>query len=185
MAGRPPKKEWTREMYMQLGNLIARKASPGEIAVRMGCEKKEVPYRLKVYREQSTILAWSEDELECLKESKSADEYLDKHEQYFGKHWEQGILLEHWKNREKYLAAWYREKNERAKQVHTVQMKSTKIQHVQNPDETNNRATSLVDEGEQLVKLNHKVAELTSVMKELLQVQKDAYAFLKQNGVTR
>jgi hypothetical protein len=177
MAGRPAKKEWTREMYMQLGNLIARKANPGEIAVRMGCEKKEVPYRLKLYREQSTILAWSEDELECLKEAKSVEAYLEKHEQYFGKHKEQGILLEHWKNREKYLAAWYREKNERAKQIHTVQIKNTKIHNAGKLDRAIARATSVVDEGEQLVKINHQLAELTSVMK-------DIYALLKRNVVS-
>lgn len=90
------KKRWTREMYMQLEQLVNHKLSPGDMAVKLGVDKTDLIYRCKLLREQTNVLTWSVLELELLEKSRNLDEFLTGYIGIFGKHRDKNIAIDHW-----------------------------------------------------------------------------------------
>lgn len=168
-------KEWTREMYIKLEKMVKKKASPGEMAVALKVDKAVLPYRLHLLKTQTSIQTWTEEELDLLEHSKSLDSYLQGCIDLFGKHRDKNIFIAHWMDRAKYLAQWFKEKEER-KQAHTIVIAHKQITE---PRKADPKKEQLPEIGDQLTILIDRVSENTVILKELLQVQKDTYALFK------
>lgn len=163
------RKEWTREMYIQLEKMVKEKASPGQIAVKFGIQKKDIPYRLQVLKSRKSILVWSEEELILLHDSKDLESWLRNHIKIFGKHHDKGVLIDHWMKRDLYLAEWEKEK-EVKRQAHLVEVKQKMIVE---PLKEKARRDPIPDEGELLVNLNHKIMEMMLIFKDVISIEKE------------
>lgn len=161
---------WTRETYLKLDKLVKKKASPGDMAVAMKVDKKDLSYRLHLLKTKTNIQTWTEEELDLLEHAKNLDAYLQGCFDLFGKHHDKNIYIQHWMNREKYLAAWYKEKDER-KKIHNVDIPNKVVVQPRTEDP---RKDQLPDIGEQMATLISKLDENTAVLKELLLVQNNA-----------
>lgn len=163
------RKEWTREMYIQLEELVLKKTSPGGIAVKMGITKKDIPYRLQVLRNKKSILTWSDAELDLLEKSRSLEDYLRMYLSQFGKHHDKNVLIDHWMKRDLYLVEWQKEKEKR-KQAHMIEIKRKQITE---PIKEKARSDPVPDEGEMLANLNHRVMEMMLIFKDVIAIEKE------------
>ncbi len=105
---------------MQLDQMIQKKTSPGEMAAKLGVDKQDLIYRSNLLKVQTNILTWSTLELELLEKSRNLEEFLEGYTNLFGKHRDKNIVINHWMNRDRYLAQWYKEKE--GSGVHNVQI---------------------------------------------------------------
>jgi hypothetical protein len=167
-------KEWTREMYIKLEKMVKKKASPGEMAVALKVDKAILPYRLHLLKTQTSIQTWTEEELDLLEHSKNLDAYIRGCIDLFGKHRDKNIFIAHWMGREKYLAQWFKEKEER-KKAHTIVIAHKQITE---PRKADPKKEQLPEVGEQLAILIDRMSENTAVMKELLQLQNTSFKII-------
>lgn len=163
------RKEWTREMYIQLEELVLKKASPGDIAVKMGIGKKDIPYRMQVLKNRKSILVWKDEELDLLEKSRNLEDFIRMYLSQFGKHHDRGVLIDHWMKRDLYLAEWQKVKEKR-KQAHMIEIKRKQITE---PIKDKARSDPVPDEGEMLVNLNHRVMEMMLIFKDVISIEKE------------
>jgi hypothetical protein len=174
--------KWNREQYMKLESLIKKKASPGDMAVAMKVDKKDLSYRLHLMKVQTDIRTWTEEELDLLEKSRNIDEYVSACIDLYGKHRDKSIFISHWMNRDKYLAAWFKEKNER-KKIHDLAISTKQFTE---PMKGSEKPDQFPDIGEQMAKLIDRITENTAIQRdlykiqvELLAVQKNTYELFK------
>jgi hypothetical protein len=167
-------KDWTKETYLKLEELVKKNASHEEIAGVLKIEKGNIPYRLKLLKQQKVIQTWQDGEIELLEKSKNLDDFARDCIKQFGKHRDNNIMVDHWMNRKNYLAAWKKEKDEK-KKIHTIILPKPAITK---PIQGEKR-DSLPDVGDQMAILINRVTENKAILNEMLQVQKDTYLLFK------
>lgn len=163
---------WNREQYTELDQMVRQKnKTPDELAAKFKLEKKDLYYRMKLLEKRTNIQTWAVEELELLEKSKNIDAYVQGCLELYGKnHHDKNIYIAHWMNRERYLAAWFKEKDER-KKAKAVELPK----EITTPRKEDVKRDNLPDIGDQMATLIDRVNMNTAILKELLKVQTDTY----------
>jgi hypothetical protein len=158
------KTKWSRDMYYDLEEYLKRKVPLGDLAEKMGVEKKELPYRIKILNEGKDYPTMWVEELHLLESTNNIDTFLTKFRGLYGKRRTIDAGIYHWNHKDKYIKKW----KDETKAVHNVALQKKKIVDPilpQTPD-------VIVDEHD----WNRKIYD---ALQELLRVQKDTYTLFK------
>jgi hypothetical protein len=168
--------KWEREQYMGLAKLVQKKVSTDKMAAELKIDKPDLYYRLTLLKTRKNIKTWMEDELNLLERAKNLDEYVRGCQDLLGKDFNKPLSIDHWMNRDKYLSAWFKERDDR-KKTHAIIIKNKQVPE---PIKENGKNDALPDVGDQMATLINRVTENTAVLKDLLKVQQDTYTLFKK-----
>lgn len=161
------RREWTREMYMQIDELLSKgitniKPKDREkLRKSLDISSTDLIYRIKVVKERRNILTWRIEEFQALKNAVSFDDFLRAFRAIYSNNFDAEVATNHWRYRDEYLGEW--------KEKRKVEIKNP----VKTVPRTETEDPPIVDEKD----WNRKIFDS---LQELIQIQKDTYALFKK-----